>query len=230
MTVNVRSFILSGGGNRPVTSFADLLTGVDRPFLIGNNWFTQFTSDSGVAMLSVAPELNIGGAGLIWGDGSAPNLNACNIGCYPSIVNRPAVVAGSVTRGEFAELTLVSRPIPGNSAGIGPSVLMNPGSDVQYLIQMESVNTNTVLFRKDSGAYTVLVANCFANAPGDVVRLESRYVTGFPELRVYQNGVLKSTFLDNSGLGPPSGGQFGMFLSGVFTGQIVVKNFNGGLL
>jgi hypothetical protein len=229
MTVDVFSLGV-GGGRLPVVNFADPFVGGDRPFLIGNDWFTQFTSDSGVAMLSVAPELNTGGAGLIWGDGSAPNLNACNMGCYPSRVSRPDVVSGSLTRGEFSELTLVSRPIVGNSAGIGPSVLMNPGSDVQYLIQMESVNTNTALFRKDTGAYTALVANCFANAINDVVRLEVRYVGGFPQLKVYQNGVLRTTFLDNSGLGPAAGGQFGFFLSGVFSGQIVVKNFNGGLL
>jgi hypothetical protein len=228
MTVTVQN--LQSGGSPPRVRFSDPLTGVDRPFLIGNDWFTQFTSDSSVAMLSVAAELNIGGAGLIWGDGSAPNLNGCNIGCYPSLVNRAAVVSKSLGGGEFAELTLVSRPIVGNGAGIGPSVLMNPGSDIQYLIQMESLNTNTVLYRKTSVGYTVLVANCFANAVNDVVRLESRYVTGFPELRVYQNGVLQTTFLDNSGLGPSAGGQFGMFLSGVFTGQIVVKNFNGGVL
>lgn len=228
MTVSVVTFSKAAGFG--ATAFADPFTGADRPFLIGNDWFTQFTSDAGVAMLSVAPELNIGGAGLIWGDGSAPNLNTCNMGCYPSKVDRVAVVNGSLTRGEFSELTLVSRPIPGNGAGIGPSVLMNPGSDVQYLIQMESLNTATGLFRKDSGAYTSLVGNCFANAINDVVRLEARYVTGFPQLKVYQNGILRTTFLDNSGLGPANGGQFGFFLSGVFSGQIVVKNFNGGLL
>jgi hypothetical protein len=86
------------------------------------------------------------------------------------------------------------------------------------------------LFRKDSGAYTGLVGNCFTNAINDVVRLEVRYVGGFPQLKVYQNGILRTTFLDNSGLGPAAGGQYGFFLSGVFSGQIVVKNFNGGLL
>jgi hypothetical protein len=229
MTVDVFSLGI-GGGRQPVVNFADTLTGVDRPFLIGNDWFTQFVSDAGVAMTSVSPELNISGAGLGWGDGSAPNLNSCIMGCYPSLVSRPDVVARSVSRGSFSEMTFVSRPIVGNGAGIGPSVLMNPGSDAQYLIQLNSTNTNTVLFRRNTGAYTALVANCFTNAPNDVVRLEARYVGGFPELRVYQNGVLRATFLDNSGLGPAAGGQYGFFLSGVFSGQTVVKNFNGGIL
>ena len=109
---------------------------------------------------------------------------------------------------------------------------MNPGDASAYVIQVESINTNTGLFRKESnGVMTALVANCYANAPGDVVRVEYRKLpNGNAELRVYQNGVLKSTFEDSSGTKLVTGGQFGFFFSGVFTGQLVWKNFNGGVL
>jgi hypothetical protein len=213
-----------------VTRFIDTLKGADRPFVLGNNWFTQECLVTNLPWGDVQAQVNIGATGLVYGSGSGINDLTMAINCFPSLVNRAAVVTKSAQNGIYAQLTLVSKPIVGVGAGIGPSVLMNPGSDVCYLIQWNSVNTNTALFRRESnGTYTVIRANCFTVALGDVGRLEARIVGGFPELRVYQNGILRSTDIDNSGLGPTSG-QFGFSLSGVQTGQIVVSDFDGGTL
>lgn len=221
---------VSKPGALPVVSFADTLIGVDRPFLIGNNWFLQATADETTAMSDNSALINIGGTGLIYGNGGGLNLNGMSIAAFPSTVNRTAIVARSAVGGIFSQVTLVSRPIAGVDASIGPSVFMNPGDAACYLIQLRSQDTTTSLYRKNSnGTYTNIRASAFANAPGDVVRLEGRIVGGFPELRIYQNGVLRSTDIDNSGLGPTSG-QFGFFMSGVFTGQVVISTFSGGTL
>jgi len=109
-------------------------------------------------------------------------------------------------------------------------VCNNPGDESHYFIQVESINFLTSLARRNAnGTSTAINANCFNNVDGDIVRLEQRIVGGFPQLKVYQNGVLRSTDLDNSGLGPTSG-LFGFTFSGVFTGKVTVKNFNGGIL
>lgn len=223
------SYLVRPGGV-PVTSFADTFIGVDRPFLIGDNWFTQMVDAMNVSVSECGTQINIGGTGLVYGTGSGINNSTMAINCFPSTVNRTVVVAKSLLQTTFAEFKLVSAPIAGTTAGIGPAVLMNPGTSLGYLIQLNSVNTNTVLFRRNAnGTYTTIRANCFTRAAGDVVRLEALYVGGFPQLKVYQNGVLRSTDVDNSGLGPAAGGQFGFSFSGVFTGQIVISNFNGGL-
>jgi hypothetical protein len=220
---------LQSGGSPPRTSFSDTLIGADRPFVMGNNWFTQECLVSNLSWGEVQTQINIGASGLIYGTGSGINNSTMAINAFPSLVNRAAVVAKSIVTSIFAELTLDSNPVVGVTAGIGPAVLINPGSDVCYLIQWNSVNTNTVLFRRDSnGTYTTIRANCFTRALGDTCRLEAKIVGGFPQLKVYKNGALQSTDTDASGLGPVSG-QFGISFSGVFTGQIVVKNFNGGI-
>jgi hypothetical protein len=217
-------------GNLPVTAFVDSFIGADRPFMVGDNWFTQCVDVNAVGWQNIEAQVNIGATGLTYGDGSGVNNSTTSVNFFPANVTRLTVVAKSLTQSSFAELTLVSRTIAGVTAGIGPSVLMQPGTALCYLIQWNSVNTNTVLFRRNAnGTYTTIRANCFAAANGDTVRLEALYVGGFPQLKVYKNGVLQSTDLDNSGLGPANGGSFGLSLSGCFTGQITVSNFNGGL-
>lgn len=219
-----------GSGSVPVTSFADTLTGADRPFFIGNNWFLQMTQGTTVAATDVASQLNISASGLVWGNGGGLNDNGTNLQAYPSTVDRSAILTKSAAAGTFSEMTLQARNIAGISAAIGPAVLMNPGDCSSYHLQLNSANTNTVLFRMNTnGTFTSLNANVFTSAINDVVRLEATIVGGFPVLKSYQNGVLRDTTTDNSGLGPTSG-QFGMMLYGVFQGQATIKNYNGGCL
>lgn len=221
---------LQSGGTPPLTRFADTLKGADRPFFIGNDWLLQITQTTGVLGSDIASHLNIGATGMTIGNGDGLNLNATNLLIFPSKVNRTAVVAKSAGNGIFAEMKLVSKNVVGNGAGVGPAVGLNPGNSTSYHLQLNSLNSNTVLFRMEAnGTYTGLVANVFTNAINDIVRLEYRIVGGFPELRSYQNGVLMNTTVDNSGLGPTSG-QFGMIDYGCFTGSITVSDFNGGTL
>jgi hypothetical protein len=210
-------------------AFADTFVGGDRPFFIGNDWILICPQSNAVAGVDIAAQVNIGGSGLTYGSGSGINNNGMFVQAIPSRVSRDAVLRACASNGTFAEFQIVSR-VAGIDAGIGPSVCNNPGDESHYFIQVESINFLTSLARRNAnGTSTAINANCFNNVDGDIVRLEQRIVGGFPQLKVYQNGVLRSTDLDNSGLGPTSG-LFGFTFSGVFTGKVTVKNFNGGIL
>lgn len=220
-----------GAGSVPVTSFSDTLIGADRAPYIGNNWCLVGSQSTAVSWATMAAYVNIGGSGFAFGDGVSGNNNATNVNAFPAPVDFNAIRAKSLTGGIFSQMKLVSRPIAGTNGAVGPMVGANPGDSTGYGLQLNSTNTNTVLFRMNgNGTFTSLNANVFTNSLGDVIRLELTISGSNCTLKSYQNGTLRDTTVDNSGLGPTSGGLFGMILYGMFNGQIVVSNYAGGTL
>jgi len=221
---------LQTGSTPPVTRFSDTLRGADRPVYIGNDWFLNITQSTAVSGSDVAARLNIGATGMTVGNGDGVNNSNINLLAFPALVSRRAVVTKSAGNGIFSQMVLVARTNPGIQSTVGPAVGLNPGDCANYSLQLNSANNNTVLFRMNTaGTYTALVANVFSSSPGDIVRLEYRIVGGFPELRSYQNGILRNTTVDNSGLGPTAG-QFGMIIYGTFSGIITISDYSGGVL
>lgn len=217
------------GAAVPVTSFFDSLIGADRPFYMGNDWYLVGTADNTTAPVDWAAQINIGGTGLTYGNGGGVNDNGMFCYAYPSKIDYNAVLGKSLAGGIFAELTIVGRAA-GVDCGIGPFLFSQPGGNPSYFFQVESINAITQLFRKENVGVTSMVANAFNNVNGDTVRLEARIIGGNVELKSYQNGVLRNTFVDNTASKITSGGLFGIAFQGVFTGTVTVKNFNAGAL
>jgi hypothetical protein len=217
------------GAAVPATSFSDAFSGPDRPFFLGNDWYLVGTADNTTAPVDWGGQINIGAGALTYGNGGGVNDNGMFCYAFPSKVDYNAVLARSLAGGLFAELTIVGRAA-GVDCGIGPFLFAQPGSTPSYFQQIESINAVTQLFRKENAGSTSLVGNAFNNVNGDTVRLEARITGGNVELKSYQNGVLRNTFVDNTASKITSGGLFGIAFQGVFTGTVSIKDFHGGAL
>jgi hypothetical protein len=221
----------SGGA---ALSFSDTLLGSDRPFYIGDDWDVILTATSTVAPTRQAADLNIGGTGLTFGDGGGSNDNGLSNLMLPNKIDTAKVRALSLTNGIFAQWQFVSRPVAGVDCGPALIVGANAGGEKGYGLRLQSINTDSQLVRGlgfgGADAVAQLVANCFTANPGDIMRIELNFAPTQNTIRSYQNGVLQNTFVDNNALRPTAGGLFGMSLLGVFTGQVTVKNFSGGVL
>lgn len=219
-----------GGGALPTTSFADAFIGGGRS-MAGPRYYSQFENPNGTAGVDVDAQLNFSGAGGIFGSGSGVNNNAMRATFFPSETDPNAVRAGSLTRGSFAQWTLVSRTV-GIDCEAGLVVFAQSGGTVGaagYWLNVQSESTNTGLVMGLGTATYTVRANCFANAPGDVIRMEARWSLASNDLRTFQNGVLRSTDIDVNASRPQGGlNAFGFY--GVFTGVLVMKDFSCGLL
>jgi hypothetical protein len=217
-----------GGAALPTTSFSDPMIN-SGGVLAGPLYWNVFSVGNGAAGVDVDSQLNGGATGLVFGSGSGVNNNSMRVSFFPASVDPAAVAAGSLSRGAFAQWTLVSR-----TAGIDCEVALclfsSPGNDNGYILQAQSESTNVGL---SMGRGTVVVygirANVMTLAPGDVLRFEARWSPASNNLRTFKNGVLQSTDTDVNA-GRPQGGQSGFGYLGVFTGVMVMKDFSCGLL
>lgn len=218
------------GAALPITSFSDPFIGAGRS-MAGPRYYCQMENPNGTAGVDVDAQLNFSGAGGIFGSGSGVNNNAMRATFFPSETDPNAVRAGSLTRGAFAQWTLVSRAV-GIDCEAGLIVFGQSGGGVNapcYWLNVQSETTNTGLNMGFGMAVYAIRANCFANAPGDVVRIEARWSAASNDIRTFQNGVLKTTDIDNNAARPQGGlNAFGFY--GVFTGVLVFKDFSCGLL
>jgi hypothetical protein len=217
-----------GGGTIPVTSFADgMINGTGA--LAGPAYWNVYSIGNGTAGVDVDAQVNPSGVGLVFGSGSGVNNNPTRVSFFPASVDPAAVAAGSLTRGSFAQCTLVSR-----TAGVDCEVALMtfsaPGTDAGYILQFQSESTNVGLHmgRGSAVVYTIR-ANVTTLAPGDVLRIETTWAAGANTIRVFKNGALISTDTDVNA-SRPQGGQNGFGLLGVFTGVVVIKDFSCGLL
>lgn len=217
-----------GGGSIPTTSFTDsMISGGGA--LAGSAYWNVYSVGNGTAGVDVDAQVNPSVSGLVFGSGSGVNNNPTRVSWFPAGVDPAAVAAGSLTRGSFAQCTLVSR-----TAGIDCEVALitfgAPGTDAGYILQFQSESTNVGLHsgRGTVSLYTVR-ANVTTLAPGDILRLETRWTAASNSLRVLKNGAQVSIDTDVNA-SRPQGGQNGFALLGVFTGVVVIKDFSCGLL
>lgn len=227
MTVNVRSFILSGAGRRPITQYSDSLKGVDDPPYMGQPWVPVLVpSAGGISGNLVDAQVNKSVAGVTYGGGG---LIQPHMLFYPGVIDVPAVLAGSVARGVFSQAKLAASN-PGTSVESGPAVMFRPNPDKAYILVASDtpVVNDTFLAQLQAGIVTFFVASTFTFAVGDVIRLECRKVGNDDVLKSYQNGVLRNTFT-NVGAGP-NGGLFGMCYYSDNVGFQTWTDYSGGLL
>ena len=218
-----------GGGGLPVTSFSDTLFNTGGA-LLGVGYYSVFSKTNGSAGANIDAQVNPSAGGIVFGSGSGVNDNPTRVQFYPQAIDNTAMRAGCVTRGQFAQWTLVSR-----AAGIDcecPLICFGDpsGNDGGYMltVQSESNNVSLISGLGNPSLYTIR-AIAFACVANDVVRLEVNFASAQNTLRTYKNGILQSTDTDNNGARPLSG-LAGFGLQGVFTGVCVFKNFSCGLL
>ena len=216
------------GGSIPLTQFSDSMINT-LGTLAGPAYWNVFSIVNGTAGVDIDAQLNSGALGMVFGSGSGINNNGMRASFFPASVDPNAVNAGSLTRGSFAQWTLVSRTV-GIDCDVGLVLMGAPGTDQGYVLrtQSETVNQRLEVGARGTVTYTPR-ANCFNSAPGDIIRFEVRFSPASNEIRTYLNGVLQTVDIDNNA-GRPQGGQCGFCYIGVFTGVLVMKNFSCGLL
>jgi hypothetical protein len=213
----------SGSGK---TLFADTLKGADRPFYIGNDWLCVHGASDVSTGVTLAAQINIGATGLTFGSGSGNNDNGMRVLIYPGPVDETKVRARSISIGLFVECIFVALVAAGVDCEAGLAIMINPGDEKGYYLDMQSESGN-VLLRRTEGAQTVL-STPTTKAALDLFRLECRIIGTTNELRTYKNNVLVNTFSD---VAPTvQAGLYGMAFMGVFSGQVTVSNFRGGLI
>jgi hypothetical protein len=232
MTVNVRSFILGGGGRRPVTRFTDSLLSPDQPFAVGDLWTpTQNLVNPPVgnayAGVDVAAALNRGATGLAYtnpgGGGFTPVVN---------VIPVPIDWSVAIFKNQYAQFKSVS-----NGAGInrpGVCVFYNANSAGHYNLQLQVETSQFILGRNNGVTQTTLVAASPTTAYviGDVLRIEVDATTtpGTTIVKGFKNGVLIATFNDNGGT-RLTNGQFGLYFGGSNPAIVtIVRDFDGGTL
>jgi len=232
MTIHV----LSNSPSQRVTSFADTFVGADRPFYMGSAWWSVISARSALGT-RLAADINIGGTGLVFGDGTGNNDNNLQATFSPVNVDNTAIQAQSPNRGAFVEWEFVSRPIVGNGCTVAIGVMTVPDQNIGYYWIFGSNDGGTA---PGVGKYTgnfaagvsfnggVLLGNV-AYTIGDVLRLEAIPETGLVRINTKKNGVVVSTGTD-TGADRLTSGLYSITLLGVFTGKMIFKNFNAGLI
>jgi hypothetical protein len=191
---------------------------------MGNPWMPLYTTFGAAFGTDIDAQTNKSVSGVTYGGGA---LLTPGMLFFPGTVNIPAVLTGSLTRGVFSQATLAAKAA-GVSCASGPAVMFQPDPSLWWGLTPQSISNAAQLFR-GGGSLTSLVASAFAYAVNDVIRIEARIIGADTELRSYQNGVLRNTFLD-VGFKSTIGGLFGMWYISSNTGSETWKNYSGGLI
>lgn len=216
-----------GGAAIPITQYSETFNRPDQPFFLGNNWNFQPTEQCANAPSSMAGGVNVGAGVATIGTGLG---NVARSLFTPAFVDRQAVTAGMLIRGEFAQFT-VKGFVVGISCDVGLMVYNpNPNDGNCYALLLATATSQANLFRNVGGPAANIGANLFAWATNDIIRLEVIPGATANTVKSYKNGVLQSTIVDNSALRPTGGGHYGLAWFSSNVGTLSFGDFSGGLL
>lgn len=227
MSVIVENLQRNSGSPVPL-NFIDEFNAVAGAYL-GDNWNVIADPTNGLSGPNVDANINVTGGNAVFGDGSITNFLAGRVWCYPSKVNYARIKQISMTpgRGVFSQVTLSSF-----SAGSGATLVFclgqtNTTAAHGYSLSLDASTTNVDL----NGHGTVFAANIFTRAPGDVIRLEVRFIDSATiNLQAFQNGVSKANVNDTSAGRIVDGGCYGLYWQGSLTSQCAFDRYSGGVL
>lgn len=211
----------------PVTRYQETFNRADQPFFLGNNWNFQVTDATTQAPSAMAGGINVAAGAATIGAGGVTTTRCL---FTPAFVNRPAITSSMLVRGQYAQFT-VTGVAAGVSNSVGPMVYNpNPNDGNCYAMILQSNGQTVDLFRGVGGAAAPLVTNAFAFIVNDIVRIEVTPGAADNTIRLFKNGVLGNTFVDNNALRPTGGGHYGIAWFSSNAGTLSFKDFDGGLL
>lgn len=215
-------------GGRSVLNFSDSFNRPDEPFFIGDNWLICYTQECTYSGANLAAAINVIAPNLVINQN---NGLIAGIWAIPRLVTMNKIIG----RNQFAQFRISAFNLAlGVDLTIGPGVWANPqGSSAQggYYIRLQN-NAGALLARLAHGfnPITSLLVNT-QPVVGDTIRIEARAGVGQNEVKYILNGVLDTTWNDNSATRPNANGMYGIaWQSGTVGGSGSFQNFSGGVL
>jgi len=223
-------YLVPPTGKKPVTVFTDSLIAPDQPFGIGDDWFPilnlvnpPFPTATGYDGADFAANINRGALGLTYTNTGA------GIGPPGGAVPMPLDYTKILFVSQFSQMQITA--FTAGFAALSIACFYRPNFNQLYNLEFISSTSDITLTRLASTTNTILSA-AIPVVLNDIVRLEADIKTtpGTTTLRVFVNGVLKSTVLDASGSRLTSGVP-ALYFVGCSGGEsITVANYQGGAL
>lgn len=225
MTVRIDSSSRRGSSAGAV-HFEDPLAGVDQPFGIGNDWWSQFSSSAAVTQGQLDGNVNRGGSGLTFG----PTQMVTRCKFFPVVVDNVEIRRLSLQKVQFSKWTHVLSVNGGGSCNVGVSVFGEANRGNEYLLD-RVVTGNVTLWRDLANSGVTLISNVFAVAAGDSFAIQASYAPAANTIYCFKNDILQATFVDSSPV-RPSGGLFGItyFGNGAGSNSQTYINYSGGFI